>query len=431
MKSKTCIAAMAVFIIFRWGPAQRGLFSQTPWFENVQKDPSQIASSKLFLYKIHTMPTDSSDSVRLTFSAKIVYDLLQFIHKDTAYIAGYELTLAINNARGESVPGKIKKRELSVKKYAETNSRSRFSREKINFILPPGDYNLFIELLDTVTKQPLRRNEKLMLMDFFSKPFTATEILFYSLSENEDVVREDDYPVFPPVFPLSSDSIRARLYVCTEDLPKQLKIERTIFGSNDRLVRSDTLAITLNSRIQPITLSLPERLEFGQYSLSVSLSDGTSQANLKSPFYIRWKSHTTMIPNLEQAVETIQYVMDKNEWNHLMKQPRDMQEKLLDKFWTDRDPDPSTAENELEEEYYRRVSFANQYFSSWNKGMDGWQADRGKIYIICGPPSEVESPSAPAGQKSQYEIWYYRNLQKRFVFLDRYGNGDYRLISEE
>jgi len=63
--------------------------------------------------------------------------------------------------------------------------------------------------------------------------------------------------------------------------------------------------------------------------------------------------------------------------------------------------------------------------------MDGWRTDRGRTYIIYGPPSEIDTPSTATGGTSRYEIWYYRNLQKRFVFLDRHGNSDYRLISEE
>jgi GWxTD domain-containing protein len=377
------------------------------------------------------MPTDTSDLVQLTFYAKIFYDLLQFIHRDTAYAARYELTLAIKNATGESLPGRINKGEISVTSYAETNSRSRFALEKLDFVLPSGEYTFFIELLDVETKQPLQRNEKIVLPVFFSESFTTSKIFFVDLRDQGDTTKDAAYPVFPTVFPSSNDSIYARFFVCSNELGKRIKLKKTIFSSDNRPIHLDTLTITLNSRIQPVEFPLLEKLKFGQYALSISLSDSKTNVVIKSPFYIQWKSHTTMIPNLQQAIETIQYVMEKNQWNDLMKQSPDIQQTTLGEFWDERDPDPSTQENELEEEYYRRVNFSNRHFSSWNDGTDGWRTDRGKIYIICGPPSDVESPSTATSQKSQYEIWYYRNLQKRFVFLDRYGNGDFRLISEE
>ena len=45
------------------------------------------------------------------------------------------------------------------------------------------------------------------------------------------------------------------------------------------------------------------------------------------------------------------------------------------------DPTPSTEHNELMEEYYRRVSYSNENFDGWK---DGWETDRGMIYILFG-----------------------------------------------
>jgi GWxTD domain-containing protein len=57
-------------------------------------------------------------------------------------------------------------------------------------------------------------------------------------------------------------------------------------------------------------------------------------------------------------------------------------------FWDWRDPTPGTAENEMKEEHYRRISYANQRFSD---SRPGWATDRGRTYIVNGPPTEIES----------------------------------------
>ncbi len=49
-------------------------------------------------------------------------------------------------------------------------------------------------------------------------------------------------------------------------------------------------------------------------------------------------------------------------------------------------------ENEFREEHYRRIEYANEHFAA---GIPGWMTDRGRMYIVWGPPDEIESH--PAG----------------------------------
>ena len=57
--------------------------------------------------------------------------------------------------------------------------------------------------------------------------------------------------------------------------------------------------------------------------------------------------------------------------------------------------------------YFRRVELANLFFTSYK---EGWKTDRGMIFLIFGPPDEVNRTGAN-------EIWIYRNIKERFVFL--------------
>ncbi|HYM06048.1 MAG TPA: GWxTD domain-containing protein, partial [Terriglobales bacterium] len=58
--------------------------------------------------------------------------------------------------------------------------------------------------------------------------------------------------------------------------------------------------------------------------------------------------------------------------------------------------------------------------------------DRGHVYIVYGPPDELEAH--PKGAQGQYprQDWLYRHVEgvgdKLFIrFVDRTGTGDYRL----
>ncbi len=72
---------------------------------------------------------------------------------------------------------------------------------------------------------------------------------------------------------------------------------------------------------------------------------------------------------------------------------------FIEQFWLRRDPDPSTPKNEVREEHYRRISYANERFPD---DRPGWRTDRGRIYIVYGPPDEAE-----VYPTERCEIWRY------------------------
>ncbi len=107
-------------------------------------------------------------------------------------------------------------------------------------------------------------------------------------------------------------------------------------------------------------------------------------------------------------------------------------ERFIEQFWLRRDPTPGTVENEFKEEHYRRIAYANEHFAS---SVPGWKTDRGRIYIIYGPPDEIESH--PAGGASTYasQQWRYRLISGVGTnvvveFVDRTGKGEYRMTRD-
>lgn len=122
----------------------------------------------------------------------------------------------------------------------------------------------------------------------------------------------------------------------------------------------------------------------------------------------------------------------------------DEREQFIEQFWLRRDPDPDTDVNEYREDYYTRIAYANEHFTS---GIPGWRTDRGRIYIMFGPPDEKEShPSGGSydrptweggGSTSTYpfEIWWYRHLDSvgsdvEIEFVDPSGSGEYRIARD-
>ena len=124
--------------------------------------------------------------------------------------------------------------------------------------------------------------------------------------------------------------------------------------------------------------------------------------------------------------EDVAYIIDDRERAAFKSlQTNEEREKFIEQFWERRDPTPGTLENEFKEEHYRRIAYANEHFAS--DFLPGWKTDRGMIYIVYGPPDEIETH--PAGDaatgKPPYEQWRYRYLDAagRRPFARRLGAG--------
>jgi GWxTD domain-containing protein len=94
-------------------------------------------------------------------------------------------------------------------------------------------------------------------------------------------------------------------------------------------------------------------------------------------------------------------------------------------FWRKLDPTPSTVENEAMDEYFRRIEYANRSFRSY---AAGWLTDKGRVYIIYGPPDNT-STDPFRNEGKAVETWQYYRRNLRVVFVDESGFGDFRLMT--
>jgi len=61
---------------------------------------------------------------------------------------------------------------------------------------------------------------------------------------------------------------------------------------------------------------------------------------------------------------------------------------FIESFWARRDPEPDTLVNEYRQQFWERVREAKDLF--YDGAKPGWKTDRGKIYILYGPPTKIE-----------------------------------------
>lgn len=117
---------------------------------------------------------------------------------------------------------------------------------------------------------------------------------------------------------------------------------------------------------------------------------------------------------------------------------------FIENFWERRNPDPGSADNSYKEDYYERIAYTNEHYSS---GIPGWKTDRGRIYLMWGKPDNVEShpsggpyerPASEGGGETTtypFEDWEYHYLEGigenvEIEFVDPTGTGEYHLTMD-
>lgn len=159
-------------------------------------------------------------------------------------------------------------------------------------------------------------------------------------------------------------------------------------------------------------------------------------------------------PVSEEFFDKVRYIITKEESKIFLELPPSARAEFIENFWKRRDPTPGTERNEYREVYFARIEEANRLFGVG--GRPGWLQDRGRVYILFGPPNERQEnpmggrpmdPYATAAEMTggvrvatgdkPNEVWVYYNLfsslQKphtvRLIFVDTHGTGDYRLTT--
>ncbi|MFC2160202.1 GWxTD domain-containing protein [Acidobacteriota bacterium] len=117
---------------------------------------------------------------------------------------------------------------------------------------------------------------------------------------------------------------------------------------------------------------------------------------------------------------------EKDIFNHLP--DPESRKAFREEFWEKRDTDLDTDFNEFQEEFYRRIDYANERFI---EGIPGWKTDRGRIFIYFGEPDQIQMQPMISNTQSQlsgyrgYILWQYYRYGFAIMFVDKRGDSVY------
>jgi GWxTD domain-containing protein len=376
------------------------------------------------------------------------------------FLARGEILIELLNNDDVSVARHLRTLRLRKTRIPQEQDSTADVQGSVSFAVPPGTYTVFLNVEDrqsersfTNRTQKVTTRSPLIGFDvsapvFVEHPKSPADRSFTALNRGTDVYfGERGGHLYAVHFPSSSSGVLATYTLTLE--PEQSALGVQEFRGDSLLAIpglavltasvDDTLSASSGDVRYAITnpsngwttvfLPLPlERLMPGMARLSVTFRADGVERTLDHTFRVLWLNQPAALRNMDLAIDALYHIASEEEMGtfRTFSQSRSIQRFF--EFWRKKDPDTTTAYNELMVEYYRRVDNSIRQYSLGNE-TNGYKTDRGRIYILYGSPTDTRRLLTP--NRFPREVWTYVSLKRRFIFEDQRRNGDYRLITVE
>lgn len=401
----------------------------TPLLVAEQVEDINLAQSRFFID--HAVFADSVDN-RLEVYYKIFNDGLNYVKKGDKFVANYEVNVIIIGDKEKQVTGKSVEKTYVLDSYENTSSETGYLINQISIPLTPGNYGLVCKLIDHNSNEVSTIEAKVNSYSFNrSGDLADIEFIQEKAEPDENSPFTKAGLAVLPTVERSLDGELQKLGFYTEvyaagHLGQTLKLRYRI--ENKR--RGEPIDSVIMLKVESPVVSVREFVPIvdlyqEEYDLHLTLLSGDKAlAERTARFHLKWTVSSLVKNDFEYAVSQLKYIIKKEEKKELLDVPDSLRLEAFEKFWKNHDPTPTTARNELRDEYYRRIRYANQYYPTANR--EGWETDRGMVYIKYGEPDQIERHPFEMDTKPS-QIWYYYTQRRTFAFLDSRGDGDYQL----
>ena len=364
---------------------------------------------------------------RVDIFIQVPYSSLQFILDNGKYLAKYSVQLSLyDKDNNKKIIERIWNEDVTVNSFEETKSQLSYNYSYKNFVVEPGIYQLRCELTDRDSRKNYVVNAVANVAEF-ANDLNLSDIIFITklikTQQGNQIVPNVSHEV------TRNDSLIQFFYEVYSSKQIEVKLTYRVRDKNGEFIYSDSRKEIIDSGKTRIYDKVSGRsFSLGSYDLFVQLTDENDKLlqTITKKFQSKIFGLPTSINDLDKAVKQMVYIATNSEIDEI-EETEDYEEKLnkFQAFWKTKDPNPNTKENPVFIEYYRRVAYADEQFKNY---VEGWRTDMGMIYILLGPPSNVDRQPVALSSKP-YEVWEYYEINRRFVFVDETGFGDYRLLN--
>ncbi len=389
---------------------------------------TNIGTRDNFFLDILNYKSEKQGQTKIETFIQVPYSTIQFIKTDNSFLGKYSVTLSFLSEQGDKLYSeKIWKEKIVLKDYKITLSKKISNISRRTFYLQPGMYLIRTSIEDKETKREFVKSIKFKVRNL-SENFSVSSIMFVEnmVNKNENskivpnisknVVKQvDGIPVYYEIYSLKKiDAVS----------------DYIILDKDEELIYQETVPVKIDSGINNIIYTVKDTtINLGTYQLKVIVKNKNDELLGKTDkiFFSKWTGAPSNITDLETAIEQLEYIATDEQINYIEEAPTKKEKiKRYKEFWKSKDPNPADEENQVFNEYYRRINLANNNFSHYSR--PGWKTDRGMVFIILGPPNNIDDRPFDSYSKP-YVVWEYYDLNRSFTFVDETGFGDYRLAN--
>lgn len=381
---------------------------------------------------------DDNSNTIFDFNYQIPYNFLQFEKTDTGFTADLKVEYMLT-MDGEIVDKGDFANKLIFPNQEMTRSGKLF-RDKISVTLPSSVYTMQLTFTDILSALNTSWSKKLVILrkDSFLSDIEFSSDIVIDTTNYLEKLHRDDLLFFINCNHIYTKGEVDSLYLYYELGNVQFPVG-TLHEKIDILKDDDTVKVITNElNCRGIKKSQTRKIDVsnlgeGYHKIIIDITDPISKAVNKTEDYfsIRKKndSNYRLFVNLEDEIALLKYFLPSNKtkiWNEITDAGK---LKFINRFWEVNNSNTSNKDNDFFVLIRERIQYCNEHFSHFK---DGWNTDRGRIYIKHGKPDDIIYGDTGLDTKyaqKKYEIWKYRiNNNYTYLFLDFQTNGNYKLI---
>lgn len=417
---------------------------------HAQNEPGRASGGPFFFIDAANVASKDISNGRIEVFVKVAFSELLFTKfQSTLYRSQYEITYLLYDKKNNLVQREIQEKEIITDKYSDTESDLRFHFSRLTLNVNPGDYTLTATITDKETQKFGQRKLSIPVKTFREKPIGISDLIFADKIQKDSLM--DIVNIVPNVFKsFDNDYKRYLVYfeiydgkfsTTNKDTSGSLPVEKETIKIKYKVLDKNQLVIVEDSTEKEVsqfqTFSSVEidkkNISYGKYILDVVVSRAGQRASSKAVFDVRLSTFTSPSTSssafdLDIAIKQLRPITRNINIGKILKGTQAEKAKFFEEFWKSKDPTPETERNELMEEYYRRIDYANRYFTSGFR--EGWDTDRGMVYVVLNAPDDIERHPYDSDAKP-YEIWYFYQANLKLFFVDFSGVGDYELYNRQ
>ena len=382
-----------------------------------------LGDSPGFYLDAATYKSDIPNKTRVDVFIQVPYKNLQFVKNRGEFLAKYSVTLSFyDEDKDDLLLEKVWNAKITAPNFESAASENNFKFDYRSFDLEPETYLMICDLYDKDSKKDYSV-EALIEIKEYNKNIQVSDLIFIKTEIDSQII-----PNISNTF-TSKDSTLYFFYELYSNEKQTLNLKYEIEDADEEIIYSTSTAQEVLPGANFIKYKLTgSKYSLGKYKIIVTAvdSDGDAITGSSKHFVSKIYGFPASIIDLDEAANQMIHISGKNVRDDILEteNPDEKLQKFKD-YWRSKDPSPSTIENEVLNEYYRRVAYANKHFKHY---YEGWKTDMGMIYIVLGPPNNVERHPFEYDSKP-YEIWYYYSINQQFYFIDDTGFGDYKLLN--